>query len=106
MDDNQETESFGTVAPSQPNISFLPLLLKELRYSTANPILNLLLGLIPNRIPDRIVRPLLGPNTGDSEGEARTVMGGEDGHLTLRPLTEEEDTDVEASRKGSYASYV
>ena len=33
-------------------------------------------------------------------------MGGEDGHLTLHPLAEEEDTDVKARTEGSYASYI
>ena len=94
------------MAPSQANVSFLPLLLKKLRYSATYPILYLPLGLITNRVPNILVRPLLSPVTRDSEGKARTVMGGEDGYLTLRPLSEEEDTDVEASRKGANASYI
>ena len=71
-----------------------------------NPILYLLLRLSMNRLPNVIVHPLLCPITSDSEGIVRAVLGGEDGHLTLRPLSEEEDTDVEASKKGAYASYV
>ena len=46
-----------------------------------------------------IVSPLLCPITSESEGVAWAIMGGEGRQLTLHPLSEEEDTDVQVGTK-------
>ena len=94
------------MAPSQPDVTLLPVLLQQLSSSATNLALDLLLRLGTNGLPHALVRPLLCPITKDSEGVAGSVVQGTDRHLALNLLTEEEDPDVKAGREDADASYV